>query len=102
MSLQPVPAGNNHQGQTDVRVKSSCFGQASFPLSQCLLIASANSMAYVSKVLCDILERHTSSYLHFQGYYMKKEVFGRQGDFITSPEVSQTFGEVRLSFSCPS
>ncbi|XP_065185385.1 protein arginine methyltransferase NDUFAF7, mitochondrial-like [Sycon ciliatum] len=28
------------------------------------------------------------------GYYMKREVFGRQGDFITSPEISQTFGEV--------
>ena len=25
---------------------------------------------------------------------MKKDVFGSQGDFITSPEVSQMFGEV--------
>lgn len=28
------------------------------------------------------------------GYYMKGDVFGTQGDFITSPEISQMFGEV--------
>lgn len=28
------------------------------------------------------------------GYYMRKDVFGRGGDFITSPEISQLFGEV--------
>ena len=30
----------------------------------------------------------------FQGYYMKNDVFGKEGDFITSPEISQVFGEV--------
>lgn len=29
------------------------------------------------------------------GYYMKKDVFGRSGDFITAPEISQLFGEVK-------
>lgn len=28
------------------------------------------------------------------GYYMNKDVFGRTGDFITAPEISQLFGEV--------
>ena len=35
------------------------------------------------------------------GYYMKStnKVFGSGGDFITSPEISQVFGEVRLFHS---
>ena len=28
------------------------------------------------------------------GYYQQKKVFGRDGDFITAPEVSQMFGEI--------
>ncbi|HAI31260.1 MAG TPA: methyltransferase, partial [Thalassospira sp.] len=28
------------------------------------------------------------------GYYRKQDPFGRAGDFITAPEVSQVFGEL--------
>jgi len=33
-----------------------------------------------------------------KGYYIRGDVFGRAGDFVTSPEISPLFGEVRIRF----
>jgi len=32
------------------------------------------------------------------GYYLTKNVLGKSGDFTTSPEISQLFGEVKFCF----
>lgn len=34
------------------------------------------------------------------GYYVTKNVIGKQGDFITSPEISQLLGEVSIMLVC--
>lgn len=35
------------------------------------------------------------------GYYTTREMLGRSGDFVTSPEISQMFGEVRYLSEWP-
>lgn len=52
-----------------------------------------------SSCLCKLLHAHAWLYMYIdmlrpQGYYMQGDVFGARGDFITSPEISQVFGEV--------
>lgn len=40
---------------------------------------------------------HCASLVVFQGYYVRNNMLGPDGDFITSPEISQIFGEVRIA-----
>ena len=41
--------------------------------------------------------QHSLSHPEF-GYYALKDRFGRSGDFVTAPEISQLFGEMMAGF----
>ena len=46
------------------------------------------------------LKEYMTLVLHhpIHGYYSKKNILGIHGDFITAPEISQTFGELIASW----
>ena len=69
--------------------KSSRHKKAMNFLTQCIVQATGPMSISTYMQLCLSHPTH--------GYYMNPSnpVFGKAGDFITSPEISQVFGEVR-------
>ncbi|MEM7070141.1 MAG: SAM-dependent methyltransferase, partial [Pseudomonadota bacterium] len=62
-------------------------------------MSSALPAAWMSDIIKQKKALNMHHYMHYclfdktYGYYMNKQVFGREGDFITAADISQLFGE---------